>query len=92
MGRKGIKGLCGEGKEVWWVRDVWICVSCSRTKPFLGKLLDGGKAGGALAAGYCFFLNSNIIFLEEVPKQQTIIDQWRDCLPKFQLSVFRKAA
>lgn len=55
MGRKGIKGLRGEGKEVWWVRGVCLCVICGGTKPFLGKLLAGGKAGGALAAGYCFF-------------------------------------
>lgn len=37
------------------MRGVWICVICGGTKLFLGKLLAGGKAGGALAAGYCFF-------------------------------------
>lgn len=58
MGRKGIKGLFGVGEgglvgercvavcNLWWV---------ILPKPFLGKLLAGGKAGGALAAGYCFF-------------------------------------
>lgn len=74
------------------MRGVWVCVICGGTKLFLGKLLAGGKAGGALAAGYCFFLSSNIIFLEEVPEQQTMVDQWGGCLPKLQLSVFQKVA
>lgn len=39
-----------------------------------------------------FFLRSNIIFLEEVPEQQTVVDQWGGCLPKLQLIIFQKVA